>query len=328
MILQNPTKQNFEFLVQNFRPYMIEYNFLDLNGRENVVSFSEDYIDATVELKGNKFQYIKIIPEFQKRKVVTQTIIPDLPLVTPHLCHHTGCQYYKTNYCQRWPAIPRYYEDCQFPSWFQTEFLQKIDPTTSALTRITKEEFEASNKEYARLEKKQEEFKKFKHAYDQDKGILILEIQKDVVQNNDVDFIDEFVKFCHKQYRIELQDLFGSIILNFSEYTDDKREVFEIPDIQSFFLLLHAKYPYYLIFIKKPSYILPIYIENKITHTNKGYRIEFNREKLAQFVRELLYDVTVYLNQLDRYKEEVIISLMKRIQSIGNMDHETTHRDE
>ncbi len=82
--------------------------------------------------------YADYFPDLMEKKNLVFSMIPDYCESVPHNCQHVNCPVHQTNLCRRWMKIPDIPENCQFPGWFQSVTLHKINFENRTLERISR----------------------------------------------------------------------------------------------------------------------------------------------------------------------------------------------
>ncbi len=317
MLLGND--KSIDFLTTNFYPLSIFYNFTDLKGRDNIAIFSEDALKNTHKLSDEIIiDSSEFLMEITKRKDILLSLFTKFNKKLPKYCHLKNCKYFELDLCRRWNAVPSKSNLCAFPTWFALYLNKKIDITNKKLIHLKEKELlEIDNKDNA-IRKKINHNKKYNYV--NNNGNFILDIPKQVVIDKKHDFILEFVGMI-ATINQSIEILFNSIILDFSEYKDDEREVSQILEIRNWINSIYNIYPYFPIFLNfennhnQKLYILPCLVEHDfLLKENGNYQIKFNESSYMNFMKKTLAYIIDYANHLkineEKLTEQFINNLM------------------
>jgi hypothetical protein len=276
---------------------------------------SENYNNKKIQLNKIEVTYNVLIPELIKRRDITLGICTDLNSKTPHNCHHNTCKYHSAEYCRKWTAIPKFIEDCSFPSWFKSEFYYDIDPVTRELARIDENILQEAKKEYDRLYSKFNHVEQFQYVFNELRNAIILIVPKEIIKEKDTQFIYRFFEYYTKRHKKYLQDLFGYVILDFPDYANDPTVIFQIDEIIEYFKLLKAETPFVLVFINDLSCILPIFIKYEIRFEGTKYFLKFDIESQKSFFISEVKELTTFLSQAKIKDDGIVNSYIHKLEN-------------
>ena len=286
---------NIEKLWDEFQPMAVVYNFLDFSVRENAVVYQFDVKTILGEKSEN------YLSEMTRLRDITLSLISPYNSELPHNCHHVDCEFYSLNLCRRWNAIPLTPDVCEFPYWFAKTFNKEILPAEQRLRHlITEADFEEIAMKESLIKRKLRQRLSWDYFIDKT-GKYTLAILKEIVEKNDTDYFVSFTDMLHE--KSPYSDLGASILLNFEDFLEDEREVFEIPEIINWFHKLKQNFPQLFYFLNleeekdKGIYIISFFVPHVVQHmNNKKFQITFEKERLPQFFKAEFYTFSKFCN--------------------------------
>lgn len=283
-------QNNFIEILDRFYPFAIHFNFLDQETRNTaLLCWSPDFTE--IEIDETMVSYSYIIKEQMNMQDVTVNLFFNVHKETPHHCDHKDCPYYSMLLCSKWNSIPKRFENCRFPAWFAIHYHYKLSPVENLLLRVTDSEKDKFKENYLQLKK---EFGRDKFSYLYKDNVATLQVPKSIIDDMDLTFILEFIE--KESSGKSLVDFLSFLIIEFPDYEDDPRQVFEIPDIRSYFTKVSDNFPaifYFLNFsteYKQSSYILPFLVDYELTTFPDGaFNVLLNEESMLNFMEKLSF---------------------------------------
>ena len=310
-------KPNIGSLLREFEPFAIHQFIIDFHGRNSTITVGKDF--AHKKFNNDTWTFSQLLKELMKSVTTTQAIISDHLNVLPHNCHHLKCPYYPLGKCRGWNAIPQNYETCGFPFWFGWFYNFRIDVARNEYIKLFEGEVEEYRKQYFINSYRGQEHEYLMSEEDPEEYILTISqehIREDPEGKRFEGFID---LLCQKNGKIK-QDLFGKITLDFYSYDNDKRELFEIPEVVDWISKTKKHVPEFLLFInfnKEPEEKLFLFVPMFVPFQKRGLEdgilaIEFIQPDYQDFwmgEMELLHRQMIKEN----YDEYLILSQLKKI---------------
>jgi len=301
-------------LLKKYYPFAIHFNFLDQNARNSAILMqSKDY--EKIVIKGQELDYQFILTEQLNLQDTMLNLFSSIHRNTPHQCSHKECPYYQMLLCSKWNSIPLHFEDCRFPIWFPLHFFYKLSPKDNKLLKFDQAERETYETEYIRLRKAFGP-DKFNFFYKGKKATL--EIRKNTIDEKDYLFILDFINKQLNESSIEELSSFLTIV--FPDFVDDKRQVFEIPQIRNYMNEVYTQYPSFFYFLdlsvveSQASYIFPFYVDFICNTDDDGsYSLILNKEGLEAFIIKLVYVIGEFAKQNDLDVVQTIEKFLKTI---------------
>jgi hypothetical protein len=280
-------------LLETFFPYAIHVNFLDLHARDTaIVCSSPDYQEY--KIKDQTVDYGTMVKEMVKMKEVTLALFSNAMDDTPFLCHHKQCAYYNIGICRKWNSVPADYKECKFPAWFAWNYLYEISVEDNCLKKINAKQEKAYEKEFFRINKKFAE-DRFRYV-GLDQYHIVLLINKEVLNNNDHSYVEEFLNKISNTR--DPKRLFSFLVIEFPDHKDDPRPVFQIPEIKKYVQVIMDRVPalfYYLALKGKfqtHHYMFPFFVKHKATvYPDTSFMVQYDHHSLEAFIKRQMSDI-------------------------------------
>ncbi len=270
-------------LFNDFEPFAVHYHFKEFDGRNGALVFGNDFGNQDSPLGVPYRTYIR---ELIKIKESHYNLLTRSFQDFDNLCHHANCDYFDLGLCKFWNSIPHKHTECGFPSWFAWQFQREIDLEKKSIKKINTILADKHYQEYIAksFRKRAFDYKKIEDGY-----LLTLD-PKNIGEATDGTMALDFIAYLINNYNESQESLCAKITLDFYGYNNDKREVFQIPEIITFILEARKKLPHFFYYINFSSTInhklmlLPIVIRHTVIESGENISIKYDLQSYKNFL--------------------------------------------
>lgn len=272
-IIEIDREKFFKLYYNDFKPHLVQYYFQDLElNLKPLIELCDNYFEIKINIKGKDIGDFYYVLNNQMKIADTsfEIIQSKSDDLIPMNCSIKECPIYHIKLCRTWKSTPKNYNDCTFPIFFKLLFSKKIDAKNRKLLHIEINEQELE-KEYKEKLDLHNNIARVNFAIIYNRNVLI--IPKDELINDASDYFNLFIKILIEDKDYSYKDLFNSVFIQFKGFEDDKREVYEIPEIVNWVFNLKESIPELFYYLNweidhyseppktQPTVILPMFLK-------------------------------------------------------------------
>jgi len=239
----------FELYYKSFNPHITQYHLKDLNSNyKPIIEVYDSYQSIEIKINDKNYgSFYSILNEAMKVANISFEIIKrKSDNIIPMNCSLQECPYYNLKLCRTWTSLPQKYEDCSFPSFFQLLFNKKIDVENRKLIH-TSLNYENLEIQYQEKYEKNKRISSVNYQIQEDRIILFVPIEE--LKKNGKAYFSDFINILVQVKDFKIEDLLGKVFIQFMDFENDSRDIFEILEIKDWMKSLKEEVPelfYYL----------------------------------------------------------------------------------
>ncbi|MCB9746816.1 MAG: hypothetical protein H6755_00230 [Candidatus Omnitrophica bacterium] len=320
----NTDRDKLSFLMRELKPYFVTYHFNDLTeNAQPLLELSDNLMDLEFEFpNGDKTTFYTATINYMRTAHTSFEIIRSKSDNSiPHFCILKDCPYHQLKFCRRWINTPRHFEDCSFPHFLKMGFYKRVDIENRMLIHDDSN-IDKSIEEFTKFYEKQIEIAQLNYYLVRD--VVIFQIPKERLKESPLEYFNRFIVHLINDRNFDLEYLKSNLVLQFMDFNEDPREVFDIPEISNWLRNLFSQVPHLLFFLKveKPfiefesssqfTFILPILIKHQ---RKDGYFI-FEENISRYIVEKHLPHVFEFCTQNKLNGEKICFEIINKLKML------------